>query len=119
MARKISVGVEEIAEHFESLQDPRSDVNQKHPFVSVVTIGVMAVLAGADGPTAIARWAEIKKEFLSSVLPLPSGVPKKDVFLRVLSAIRPEAFQACFGDWLESLRAKAEAASGGPAAPGD
>lgn len=112
MAKKVSVGVEEIAEHFESLQDPRSDINQKHPFVSVVTIGVMAVLAGADGPTAIARWAEIKKEFLSSVLPLPNGVPKKDVFLRVLSAIRPEAFQACFGDWLESLRAKAEAASG-------
>lgn len=112
MAKKVSVGVEEIAEHFESLQDPRSDINQKHPFVSVVTIGVMAVLAGADGPTAIARWAEIKKEFLSSVLLLPSGIPKKDVFLRVLSAIRPEAFQACFGDWLESLRAKAEAASG-------
>ncbi len=112
MARKIRVGVEEIAEHFEALEDPRSDVNQKHPFVSVVTIGVMAVLAGADGPTAIARWAEIKKEFLSSVLPLPNGVPKKDVFLRVFSAIRPEAFQACFGDWLESLRAKAEAAAG-------
>lgn len=112
MARKIRVGVEEIAEQFESLEDPRSEINQKHPFVSVVTIGVMAVLAGADGPTAIARWADFKKEFLSSVLPLPNGVPKKDVFLRVLSAIRPEAFQACFGGWLESLRAKAEEASG-------
>jgi predicted transposase YbfD/YdcC len=30
------------------------------------------------------------------------------VFLRVLSAIRPEAFQACFFAWLELLRARAE-----------
>jgi predicted transposase YbfD/YdcC len=112
MAGKVRVGLEEIAEHFDSLDDPRSDINQKHPFVSVVTIAVMAVLSGADGPTAIARWAALKADFLSRVLPLPNGIPKKDVFLRVLSALQPEAFQACFGSWLGSLRAKAEAATG-------
>lgn len=111
MARKVRVGVEEIAEHFDSLEDPRSDINQKHPFVSILVISVMAVLAGADGPTAIARWAALKADFLMRTLPLPHGVPRKDVFLRVLSAVRPDAFQACFGEWLESLRAKAAADS--------
>lgn len=104
--------MEGIAEYFESLEDPRSKINQKHPFVSVIVIAVMAVLAGADGPTAIARWAGLKAEFLSRVLPLPNGIPKKDVFWRVLSTVKPKAFQACFGSWLDSLRAQAEAATG-------
>ncbi|MBV8268809.1 MAG: ISAs1 family transposase, partial [Planctomycetaceae bacterium] len=43
---------------------------------------------------------------------LPDGVPGKDVFRRVLLALRPEAFRACFVTWLESLRAEAAAATG-------
>ncbi len=73
-----------------------------------MTIAVMAVLAGADGPTAIARWAKLKREFLQRALPLPHGIPSKDVFARVLAALHPAAFQAGFGAWLESLRAQAE-----------
>ena len=112
MAKKSRVSLDQIREYFESLEDPRSDINQKHPFVSVVVIAVMAVLAGADGPTAIARWALIKEEFLLRHLDLPNGIPRKDVFLRVLSALQPEAFQACFFAWLESLRDQAESATG-------
>lgn len=71
----------------------------------------MAVLAGADGPTAIADWAALKAEFLLAHLALPHGIPRKDVFLRVLSALRPDAFQACFCAWLETLRVRAAAAT--------
>src|SRR5690606_433372 len=59
-AIEVVVSVEEVAAYFGELEDPRSEVNRKHPLVSVVTIAVMAVLAGADGPTAIARWARLK-----------------------------------------------------------
>jgi hypothetical protein len=31
MAQAIRVGVDEIAQHFEGLQDPRSSVNLQHP----------------------------------------------------------------------------------------
>src|SRR5271167_4666433 len=72
----------------------------------------MAVLAGASGPTSIAKWAAIKEEFLLSVLDLPNGIPRKDVFRRVLMALQPGAFQACFVNWLTSLRATAAAATG-------
>ena len=44
--------------HFAEFEDPRSPVNLQHPLVSVIVIAVMAVLAGAGGPTAIARWAD-------------------------------------------------------------
>ena len=106
------VFLDEVVLHFEMLEDPRSTVNRQHPLVSVVVIALMAVLAGANGPTAIARWAAFKEEFLLNALNLPNGVPRKDVFRRVLMALRPGAFQACFVNWLQSLRATAAAATG-------
>src|SRR4028118_1956414 len=106
------IGVDDILRHFEGLDDPRSTINLQHPLASVVVIALMAVLAGANGPTAIAKWAALKEEFLVKALDLPHGVPRKDVFRRVLMALRPAAFQACFANWLRSLRAAAATASG-------
>ena len=59
MADHTRISVEDVARHFEELEDPRSEINQRHPFVSVVVISLMAVLAGASGPTTIAAraWA--------------------------------------------------------------
>jgi predicted transposase YbfD/YdcC len=104
--------VSEVVRHFEELEDPRSTVNRRHPLESVVVISLMAVLAGASGPTAIAEWAALRKDRLLNSLDLPNGIPKKDVFRRVLSALKPEAFQACFVNWLNALRAAAAEATG-------
>jgi predicted transposase YbfD/YdcC len=105
------VRLDEVVGYFDDLEDPRASVNLKHSLVSVVVIAMMAVLAGAGGPTAIAKWAALKEEFLLRVLNLPNGIPRKDVFRRVLALLRPEAFQACFANWLQSLRAKAAEAT--------
>ena len=112
MADTQRIGIDEIVRHFEELEDPRSEVNLRHPLQSVVVIALLAVLAGAGGPTAIARWAVLKQEFLVQVLDLPNGIPSKDVFRRVLMALKPAAFQACFANWLQSLRAEAAAVTG-------
>ena len=103
MADSRRFGLDEVVAYFQDLEDPRSEINRKHPLVSVVAIAVLAVLAGASGPTMIAEWATLKKEFLATALPLPHGVPCKDVFRRVLMALNPEAFQECFAAWLRSL----------------
>jgi predicted transposase YbfD/YdcC len=112
MADLQRVSLDEIVAHFEKLEDPRSTINRRHPLTSVVVIAMLAVLAGAAGPTAIARWAAFKAELLSRVLDLPNGVPRKDVFRRVLMVLEPAAFQACFASWLQSLRAEAVAETG-------
>jgi predicted transposase YbfD/YdcC len=112
MAGSRRFGLDEVVAYFQELEDPRSEINRKHPLASVLVIALIAVLAGASGPTAIAQWAAIKAGLLASVLPLPHGVPCKDVFRRVLMAIRPEAFQACFAAWVRSLRDEAAAVSG-------
>jgi predicted transposase YbfD/YdcC len=112
MADARRFGLDEVVAYFQGLEDPRSEINRKHPLVSVVVIAVVAVLAGASGPTMIAEWAAFKEGFLASVLPLPYGVPCKDVFRRVLMALKPEAFHECFAAWLRSLRDEAAAETG-------
>jgi predicted transposase YbfD/YdcC len=112
MGKVQHVCLDEVIGFFDELEDPRSDINQKHPLVSVVVIAMMAVLAGAGGPTAIAKWAKLKAEFLQELLDLPHGTPRKDVFRRVLSLLKPEAFQHCFKNWLHALRANAIEAAG-------
>jgi predicted transposase YbfD/YdcC len=109
MATIQHVRLDEVIGYFDELEDPRSTVNRQHPLVSVVVIAMMAVLAGASGPTAIARWAHHKEEFLMTVLDLPHGIPSKDVFRRVLSLLQPGSFQTCFANWLQTLRAAAAA----------
>jgi predicted transposase YbfD/YdcC len=112
MAAAARMEIEEVLEHFDELEDPRSSVNRRHPLTSVVVIAIMAILAGANGPTAIAKWAEVKEEFLRRFLKLPYGVPSRDVFRRVLMALNPDAFQACFTNWLTTLRQAAATATG-------
>src|SRR5438876_9171933 len=112
MAETQHVCLDEVVGYFDELDDPRSTINQKHPLVSVVVIAMMAVLAGAGGPTAIAKWAKLKAEFLVTTLALPNGIPRKDVFRRVLSLLKPDAFQRCFVNWLQALREQAAAATG-------
>src|SRR3974377_841336 len=106
------IGLDEVVRHYKERDDPRSEVNLRHPLQSVIVIALLAVLAGAGGPTAIARWAVLKQEFLVQVLDLPNGIPSKDVFRRLLMALKPAAFQACFANWLQSLRTEATAATG-------
>ena len=58
----------------------------------------MAVLAGANGPTAIANWAKMKSDILLKLLDLPNGIPRKDVYRRVLATLKPDAFSSMFHD---------------------
>ena len=99
MAAKF-VNVESIGSYFESLTDPRHLRNRKHLLGDVIVIAVCGILCGCDGPTAIHRWAANRVEWLNSHLELPNGIPSRDCIRRVLLALRPEAFQKCFQNWV-------------------
>jgi len=89
---------------FNDLPDPRSTVNRLHRLGDVIVIAICAVIANADGPTAIANWAKLNAGWLRRHLALPHGIPGKDTFRRVLGLLHPTAFQQCFQQWLESLQ---------------
>lgn len=99
MATKL-MNVESIGSYFESLADPRHTRNRKHLLTDIVVIAVCGLVCGSDGPTAIHRWATNRTEWLKSLLPLPNGIPSRDCIRRLLMALKPEAFQKCFQDWI-------------------
>jgi hypothetical protein len=90
------VNLESIGSSFESLSDPRPARNRNHRLVDVVVIAG----CGCDGPTVIHRWAAHRLPWLERFLALPDGIPSRDCIRRLLMALKPEAFQKCFRDWV-------------------
>jgi len=93
------VNVESIRSYFESLSDPRRERGRKHLLGDVIVIAVCGIICGADGPTAIHRWALNRLDWLSGVLALPNGLPSRDCIRRLLIALQPAAFRKCFQAW--------------------
>ncbi|WP_244884951.1 ISAs1 family transposase [Singulisphaera acidiphila] len=46
------------------------------------------------------RWAKNRESWLALHLALPNGIPSRDCIRRLLMALKPEAFQRCFQDWI-------------------
>jgi len=101
-----------ILRFFDELPDPRSEVNRHHLLGDVIVIAICAVIAHADGPTAIAKWAKLNERWLRRHLALPYGIPIKDTYRRVLGLLNPTVFQECFRRWLESLTPATDEDSG-------
>lgn len=93
----------EISAHFGNLSDPRSHINRKHLLGDLLVICVCAVLSGCDGPIAIGQWAKSKASWLTQHLALPHGIPSHDTIGRLLIALKPAAFQACFANWVAAI----------------
>jgi len=89
--------------HFESLKDPRVERTRRHKLMDIVVISVMAVICYADGWDDIVEYAKVREAWLRTFLELPHGIPCADTFRRVFTALDPEAFQACFLNWVKSL----------------
>jgi len=113
----LSIGEQDavnLLRFFDDLPDPRSQVNRLHRLGDVIVIAVCAVMANADGPTAIAGWAKLNKSWLRKHLALPNGIPGKDTFRRVLGLLNPVAFQQCFQQWLDTLSLPGDPSGDGP-----
>ena len=100
-----------ILRFFDDLPDPRSTVNRLHRLGDVIVIAICAIIATADGPTAIAEWAKLNASWLRRHLALPNGIPGKDTFRRVLGLLPPAVFQQCFQQWLQTLQVSPEGES--------
>lgn len=111
MAKLVDIG--SIASHFESLSDPRHTRNRKHLLSDIIVIAVAAIVCGCDGPTAIHRWADNRIEWLKKYLALSNGLPSRDCIRRLLLALKPEAFQQCFQNWIAAAFASPPTATNG------
>jgi predicted transposase YbfD/YdcC len=95
-----------IAEHFADLPDPRVERTKLYPLLDILLIALCALICGAEGWEDMQEWGESKQDWLRQHLgmPLLNGIPTDDTFRRVLSRVDPEAFQACFLLWTQSIQ---------------
>ena len=89
-------------DHFANLTDPRRR-KVVYPLVNMVAIAICAVIAGADDFVAIAKWGRQKREWLSNILDLSSGIPSHDRFNAVFAALKPAEFEKCLVSWITAL----------------
>ena len=97
----------------ETLDDPRTPINIFHSVENIVAISLAAIIAGAEGPKSIARWAKNKNVWLATWLDLPAGkTPSRDCIRTFFARVDPTAFQACFFAWLDGLAGNAKRSNG-------
>ena len=93
---------------FENVPDPRKSYNQKHRFLDIITITILATLCGADTWNEIEEWGEANLDWLMMFLPLENGIPSHDTFNRVFQLIDPEEFHRAFRTWVQSIASELE-----------
>ena len=69
----------------------------------VLLLSLLAVLAGAESFTDIARFGDKKLALLRRFLPFAAGTPPHDCLGDIFAALDAEAFQHCFVDWVAAL----------------
>jgi hypothetical protein len=96
-----------LAEHFASLDDPRVERHPEgtrlHPLLSIVTIAICAVIAGAESRDEIEQFGEAKADWFASFLDLPHGIPSRDTFNRVFAALDPIHFRTWLQGWMQAV----------------
>ena len=89
--------------YFKELEDPRSPINKLHELNTILLIGVIATLCGAETWKQMEEFGKAKQKLIKTFMPLPYGVPSDDTINRVFSAIDPKKFELCFVNWASSL----------------
>ena len=85
------------------VSDPRRPYNQRHRFIDIIVITIMAIICGMDTWNEIEDWANSKKEWLGTFLELPNGIPSHDTINRVFQMLEPKKFHEAFFQWTASV----------------
>lgn len=92
-----------IPRFFARLRDPRRAHRRLHRLQDILVIALCAVIAGAQDWQQIATFGRKRRDWLGGFLELPHGIPSHDTFERVFDRLKPQAFQACFRDWVQAV----------------
>jgi predicted transposase YbfD/YdcC len=95
--------IEGLAACFAGLADPRETRRCDHQLIDILAIAVCAVIACAESWEDIELYGRSKRAWLETFLELPNGIPSHDTFRRVFMLLDPDAFEACFATWAQSL----------------
>src|SRR5580692_7619222 len=90
-------------DHFSSLPDRRQAGKVSYPLDEVLLLSLLAVLAGAEGFTDIARFGEKKLGLLRRFRPFADGTPSHDHLGDIFATLDAPGFRRCFVAWVAAL----------------
>ena len=99
----MSLSAPSITRYFRRLRDPRRQHLKRHLLIDVIVIAICGVICGANDWQQVATFARHRRAWLETFLELPNGIPSHDTLERVFDRLDPQAFQACFRQWVEAL----------------
>jgi predicted transposase YbfD/YdcC len=94
-----------VLRFFRNMADPRDNSGKRHSLLNLIVIAISAIICGADGWEDIAFFGRCKRKWFESFLDMPHGIPSHDTFGRVFARLSPDAFEACFRQWMAALSA--------------
>ena len=92
-----------LVDCFTEIIDPRIERTKQHLLTDILSLSVLAVIAGAEGWEDIEDFGRQKQVWLQQFLRLPNGIPSHDTISRVFRRLKPGAFDAALREWMESL----------------
>lgn len=90
-------------DYFQDMPDPRQAGKVAYRLDELLLLALMAVLAGAEGFTDIARFGRSKLDLLRRFRPFANGTPSHDHLGDIFAALDPTAFRRCFVAWVGAL----------------
>lgn len=89
--------------YFKDLPDHRQPGKVIYPLDEILLLCLLAVLAGAEAFTDIARFGEKKLDLLRRFRPYKDGTPAHDHLGDIFASLDAQAFQRCFVSWVSAL----------------
>jgi DDE_Tnp_1-associated/Transposase DDE domain len=90
-------------DHFKDMPDRRQPGKVAYRLDEILLLSLLAVLAGAEGFTDIARFGQKKLALLRRFLPFANGTPSHDHLGDIFATLDAEAFRRCFVAWVGAL----------------
>jgi predicted transposase YbfD/YdcC len=95
-------------DYFDDLEDPRVNRTKIYPLNEILFIVICAIICGADSWRDFVDFGETKVDYLKKFYPFANGIPSKNTFSRVMSAINPIKFKECFLEWMRCVQIKVQ-----------
>ena len=89
--------------YFKEMPDHRQQGKVLYPLDEILLLSLLAVLAGAESFTDMARFGEKKLALLRRFRPFEHGTPAHDHLGDIFATLDAEAFRRCFVAWVSAL----------------
>ena len=86
--------------YFKELPDARQAGKIKYPLDEILLLCLVAVMAGSETVTDIARFGRVKLALLKRLRRFEDGTPAHDHLGDILATLDAEAFERCFVAWV-------------------